>query len=201
MNRAETRTDPQSPWTAVRGLLDWRRTTRLPAHIWIVGPCGGGKSLLADRLAARLGVEAIHLDEIHWNPGWIESAPEDEIRIVGELVERHDRGWIIDGNYDHIRAAHGRRADLFIWLDLPFLITFARLLWRCISRTFTREIICNGNRESLWETFCTKQSILLWAIQTHRRRRRTLEEELQDRPRLRLRNRRAVESWLDAVSP
>jgi len=201
MSSAETRTDLQSPWTPVHGLLDGRDVLHLPPHIWIVGPCGCGKSLIADRLAAKLGLDAIHLDDIHWNPGWIESDPEDEIRIVGDLIDRHSRGWIVDGNYDHIRAAHGRRADLFIWLDLPFPVTFARLLWRCISRAFTREIICNGNRESLWETFCTKRSILLWAIQTHRRRRRTLGEELQHRPHLRLRSRRAVESWLNAISP
>jgi adenylate kinase family enzyme len=39
-------------------------------RLWIVGPPGSGKSILADRLGALLSCPVVHLDEIHWLPGW-----------------------------------------------------------------------------------------------------------------------------------
>ena len=66
-----------------------------------------------------------------------------------------------------------------MWLDYPFPLTFWRLLWRTIGRAVRRTELWNGNRESLWEHLFTRDSLLLWAIQTHWSRRGRYREALK----------------------
>lgn len=163
-------------------------------RLWVVGPPGSGKSLLSDRLAALLSCPAVHLDELFWLPGWEVSDPFE----FREQVDAATAGpsWVVDGNYQFVRRPFISRADRVIWLDLPLSLCLPRLLRRCLSRAITHEIICNGNHESLRETFLSRKSLLWWAITTDRARRRTYESELADRPHDRLRSPRAVTGWL-----
>ena len=169
----------------------------LPPRVWVVGPCGSGKSTVAARLGKALGIEATHLDEIHWNPGWVETEPEEEERRIAEVVRRPT--WVIDGNYSALRRPRMGAVDLFVWLDLPLNVTFPRLLARCVVRAVKRVPCCNGNHESLGLTFLDRESILLWALTTGRRRRRQLTKDLAGRPHVRLRSARAVEAWARAT--
>ena len=57
----------------------------LPDRIWIVGVTGSGKSTLAATLAVRMGVEAVHMDELHWLPEWQERDPEETAALLTEL--------------------------------------------------------------------------------------------------------------------
>jgi adenylate kinase family enzyme len=165
-----------------------------PRRIWIVGPSGSGKSYTADMLAARAGVPAVHLDDIHWNPGWVEST-DDEMRPRVEAATSGP-GWVVDGNYTRIAGDLRERADLVLWLDLPFRVTFLRVVSRTFGRLARRETCCNGNRESLRETLLSPQSVLWWAITTHLRTRRRLGAELASKPHVRLRSPREVAEFL-----
>ena len=168
-----------------------------PKRIWIVGPCGSGKSTLAQSLGKRLDLPVHHLDDIHWNPGWIESDPESERRRVDEMTLRD--AWIIDGNYGIHRRRHAARVQLFIWLDLPLSRSFPRLIGRTVRRAVSRELVCNGNRERPLETLFGADSILWWGLKTHNRRRVELERDLRDRPCLRFRSPRAVAAWVQTL--
>lgn len=167
-------------------------------RLWIVGPPGSGKSILADHLGALLSCPIVHLDEIHWLPGWQTRDPVE----FREAVDAATAGpeWIVDGNYQFVRRPFLSRADRVIWLDLPLSLCLRRLFRRCLSRAFTREIICNGNRESLRETFLSRKSLLWWAITTDRERRRTYEAELIGRPHDRLRSPGEIADWLDGFA-
>jgi adenylate kinase family enzyme len=163
--------------------------------LWIVGPPGSGKSILADRLGARLSCPVVHLDEVHWLPGW-------QTRDSVEFRDRVDAAtagpsWVVEGNYQLVRRPFVHRADRVIWLDLPLALCLRRLVRRCVSRARTRQIICNGNRESFRETFLSRESILWWAITTDRERRRAYETEFAGRPHDRLCSPRAIGTWLD----
>jgi len=164
-------------------------------RLWVVGPCGSGKSHAAGRLAERLGVAPTHIDDIHWNPGWVESDPESTFREVERIAARP--AWVIDGNYTHIRTRLERKPDLIIWLDLPFHVTFPRLIRRTLRRSIRGEPCCNGNRESLRRALFHPDSILWWAIRTHRSRRRCLQQELAGQPHFRLRTPAEVRRFLD----
>lgn len=171
-----------------------RRPARCDMKIWIVGPPGSGKSTVADILRERLSCPVVHLDELFWLPGWQVSDPFEFHEAVGAATA--EASWVVEGNYQLVRQPFLSRADRVIWLDLPLSLCLLRLIRRCLSRVFTREMICNGNRESLHETFLSRKSLLWWAITTDRARRRTYEVELEGRPHDRLRSPRAVAAWL-----
>lgn len=172
-------------------------TFRLPQRIWIVGHTGSGKSTLARVLARQLEVEATHLDDMFWQPGW-KGLNEPEFRErVRAVVTRPS--WVIDGNYKAVRRLFWDRADLVIWLDLPLHVTFPRVAWRTFSRMLTREQVCNGNRESFFTTLFSKHSILWWSLSMHLNQRRRYENETVGRNLLHLRSTRELGDWLRRV--
>ena len=53
--------------------------------IAVIGHSGSGKSTLARRIAEETGVPVLHLDQIHWLPGWQERPDEESRRMVKKL--------------------------------------------------------------------------------------------------------------------
>ena len=113
-------------------------------------------------------------------PGWIEP-PDDEMRADVDAVTGQAR-WVVEGNYDRVMNDLRKRADLVVWLDLPLRTTFPRVLVRTFRRLTRGETICNGNRESLRMALLTRESILVWAVRSHRPHRRRSAQELAARP-------------------
>ena len=66
--------------------------------IAILGTSGSGKSTLAKQLGEQCGAPVLHLDAVHFLPGWVERAPEEEKTILSRFLDEHD-SWVIDGNY------------------------------------------------------------------------------------------------------
>jgi adenylate kinase family enzyme len=139
-------------------------------RISIVGTSGSGKTTIAGKIASRLRIPHVELDALHFGLDW-EPVPDDLFRSrVREAVcaER----WVVDGNYaNKARDLVWARADTVVWLDFSFRVTFHRLLDRTIRRIVTGEECCNGNREKLSQAL-SRDSIILWALQTYRRNRR-----------------------------
>lgn len=172
-------------------------------RIAIVGTTGSGKTTLARRMAERLGCHCCELDAINWQPNWTQLDADGMVHRVGPVVGR-DR-WIIEGNYPSVRPMILKRADTLLWLDYPFPIVFGRLLWRTIRRNVTQEDLWSGNRESVRRTL-SRESILLWCIQSHRMRRRQYSECVADPAYahlkvLRFRHPRELDDWLDSLDP
>ena len=94
----------------------------------IIGSGGSGKSELARRLGAILGLEVHHLDALNWKPGWV-ATPKPEWRALVEELAGRDR-WIIDGNYGGTLDVRLAAADAIVFLDLPRTIC----LWRAVKR-------------------------------------------------------------------
>ncbi|MBS0525115.1 MAG: adenylate kinase [Proteobacteria bacterium] len=168
-------------------------------RVVVFGTTGSGKSWLADRLAARHGLRVVELDKLNWGPDW-QPAP---IELLRHRVERETRDgdWIVVGNYDSVRDLTWRAADTLVWLDLPFPLVIWRLFRRTLRRSVTRENLWgSGNTESLVRSFFTRQSILLYAMKTHRRNRRrfTVDTESlgKDKKVVRLGSAREVERFL-----
>lgn len=85
----------------------------------ILGNSGSGKSWLAVRLAARLGVTALDLDTIHWvGPGYGTARDSDDARgMVGRAAE--SARWVIEGVYGWLADAALPRATCLVWLLPP----------------------------------------------------------------------------------
>ncbi len=138
------------------------------ARIAVVGTSGAGKTTLARQLSARLNAPHIELDALYWGPNWTPVAA-DQFRTAVDKSTSQPR-WVCDGNYSPVHDLVWRRATTVVWLNLSFPVVFSRALRRTISRGFNRSELFAGNRESFRQSFFSRDSILLWILQTHWRR-------------------------------
>ena len=173
-------------------------------RIVVVGSTGSGKSTLAAELARRLGVPYVELDALHWDPNW-SAAPTEVFRERAAAALPADGRWVSDGNYRQVRDICRRRADTLIWLDYPFPLVLWRLTRRTLWRGITGTELYNGNRESLWEHLFTRDSLFLWLVKSHWRRKRELPVDLAQPEYahlrvVRFRQPRAAQAWLDRVT-
>jgi adenylate kinase family enzyme len=170
-------------------------------RISVRGTSGSGKSTLGKALAEILQVEFTELDSLNHMEGWTERPVDDFRRLVSERV-RGD-GWVVDGNYARVRDLVMDRADTLVWLDYPLAMILYRLTIRIFRRAIRRELLWGVNRESLWRHFFSRESLYLWVLQTHRRRRRDADALFsQPNPGLtmiRLRSPSEANRWLDTV--
>jgi adenylate kinase family enzyme len=170
-------------------------------RVVVFGTTGSGKSWLAARLAARHGLHLIELDALFWGKDW-QPAPLELFRYRVER-EIRDGDWIVVGNYGQVRDLTWRAADTLVWLDLPFPLVMWRLFWRTMRRSLTRENLWGtGNTESLMRSLFSRQSILLYAMRTHRKNRARFAIECEflgkDKTVVRLTSTREVERFLQA---
>lgn len=165
----------------------------------VVGTSGSGKTTFAAELARRLGVPHVELDALSWEANWV-SAPPDVLR---ERVARAvaDDGWVVDGNYSATRDLVWARADTVVWLDLSLSV----VMWRVIARTMRRSLrgdeLWSGNRESL-RLALSRDSIILWALTTYRRRRRDYPQLFAQYPDVRfvrVRSPAQARAFLEAI--
>ena len=138
----------------------------------VVGTSGAGKTTFARALAERMGVPHIEFDAYRHGPNWTETPDAVFRRRIADAASA--AGWVADGNYSIARDIVWSRAAAVVWLDYPFPLIFWRLFRRTVGRSAKRTELWNGNREQLWRHFLTKDSLFLWALKTHRRRKRGL---------------------------
>jgi adenylate kinase family enzyme len=168
-------------------------------RIIVYGVTGSGKSTLAQALSARTGLPYHPVDDLTWEPGWVEvpvAVQRDRIAAIcaGDA-------WILDSAYQSWIDIPMARADLIVGLDLPQWRCLARLLRRTVSRALTRTPICNGNTESLRELL-TRDSIVAQQFRSYPRKRARMRAWSTDPampPIVLLRSPRAVRDWLTSV--
>ena len=171
-------------------------------RVTVFGTTGSGKSWLAERLAGQAGLRVVELDALYWGPNW-QPAP---LELFRHRVERETvgDGWIVVGNYAQVRDLVWRPADTLIWLDLSLPLVMARLVRRTVKRVATgEELWGTGNRETIANSFFSRDSILLWALKTHRLNRERFARECEglseDKRIVRLQNSREIETFLKAA--
>ena len=96
------------------------------------------------------------------------------------------------------------RADTLVWLDLPRLEVMRQLLIRTIRRSWKRESLWHGNRESWRLSFASRDSVLVWSWQSFPTRKRQYtaifaDDRWSHLRRIRLRSRAAIDRWLASV--
>ena len=140
----------------------------------MVGSTGSGKTTFARRLAAHIGAPHVECDALAWGPNWT-IRPAETFRALAAEATGGDE-WVTDGNYGGagVRDIIWRRADTLVWLDYPLPIVFWRLLRRTVSRIRSGEELWpgTGNRETIRNSFFSRESLFVWLLRTFWRRRR-----------------------------
>lgn len=120
----------------------------LGPRICILGPSNSGKSTLADAIAAKQGLEPIHLDRLYHLPhtDW-QPRPAEEFLALHDAAIAGER-WVMDGNYSSCLPQRLARATGLILLDLSTPMS----LWRYARRTWferDRRGALDGGRDSV----------------------------------------------------
>jgi len=139
-------------------------------RISVVGTTGSGKTTTAREISKRLQLPHVELDALYWAENWT-GVPEEEFQARVRAAAAGER-WVIDGNYSRIRHLVWGRAETVVFLDYGFLRVFWQLFQRTIHRSIRREELWSGNREEFRKSFFSRESILLWMLQSYHRRRR-----------------------------
>ena len=139
-------------------------------RINVVGTSGSGKSTFSKRIAKKLNIPYIELDSLFWKANWIESTDEEFFPKVKESIA--GESWILDGNYSRTKDIKWERVQMVVFLDLPFHIVLYRIISRSLIRGYKRQELWSGNKESLWWTLFTRESMIWYVIKTFYRNRK-----------------------------
>lgn len=178
-------------------------TDGLPQRVWICGLSGSGKTTVARRLAAILGVPHVELDALHWRhrPDW--GMPSDEEFLPEVREATAGDAWVVEGNYSRSRDIFWPRVELMVWLDLPLRTACWRVFLRTLRRIRSKDQLLWGvQRETVRNALLTWDGLVLWNLRVHRRRQRTYtglmhEARVRGSEVVQLRSQRDVDVWLD----
>ncbi|MEX1254726.1 MAG: shikimate kinase [Dehalococcoidia bacterium] len=172
-------------------------------RIVVFGHSGSGKTTVGRTIADRLGLARIELDALFHKPNWEPSTDEEFHAKVARALEDATQGWVVDGNYSRVHDLTLGQAETAIWLRLPFRVVYPRLIWRTVSRAWTKESLWGTNRESWRLSFMSRDSILLWGITNWRPHVRKMHHTLAETPHnarvIEMRSTREVDALLRSL--
>lgn len=165
-------------------------------RILVYGVTGSGKSTLAARISDATGIAWHSVDDLTWEPGWIEVPVDEQRRRIRQICLGPE--WILDTAYGRWREIPLARAQLIVALDYSRWCSLRRLVRRTLARAIDRRPICNGNYES-WRGLFARDSIIVWhfrSFSTKRERIRQWGNDPSGPPVLRFTTPAQTDDWL-----
>lgn len=168
-------------------------------RIMVYGVTGSGKTTLAARLSKLSGVKWTSVDDLTWEPGWVE-VPSDVQRAKFEAICGGEE-WMLDTAYGKWIDVPLARVQLIVALDYPRFLSLSRLLRRTIARVFDKHKICNGNVET-WRQMLSRDSIIAWHFRSFKSKKSRIDrfETMDHVTVVRIRSPRQLEDWISKVS-
>ncbi len=127
-------------------------------RIHVLGGPGSGKTYIAAKIAAALGIQAHDLDDLFWDP----SAPTYSVRVDWEKRDQAlaalvmQDTWIIEGAYYKWLTPSFERADLIIILNPSVWLRDLRIVKRSALHLFGR------SHATKKETFASLLNLIHW---------------------------------------
>lgn len=170
----------------------------------VIGTSGSGKSTFSQQLADRLAIPYVQMDALFWGPNWYQSSDDELFPKVQQALNQDT--WVLDGNYTRTIPIKWARVDCVIWLDYAFLRTVRQAVGRAVSRSISGHELWEGtgNRETFRKSFMSKDSIVLYTMQSHAKTRQRIRALMADPQHagirfVRLTSPKAANAFLDAL--
>ena len=160
-------------------------------RISIVGGSGSGKSTLCNILSKELGLPAIHLDAINYEPNWVEIDKTERDNMI--LSKAQDDKWVIDGNYNKTLKERFDKANLIIWLDYSTLKQLHGILKRYFTTRNSERPEIPGCKERLEPEF------IKYVLTYNKKKRPVILDYLKDVPKekvLIFKHQKDLNAWL-----
>lgn len=108
----------------------------LGRRIMVLGLTNSGKSTLAVALSSKLGIPAVHLDQLQHRPNtnW-EQRPEAEFASLHDAAIG-EPAWVMDGSYSRVMPQRLLRATGIIVVTDSLVIRY----WRYFARTLFQKV-------------------------------------------------------------
>lgn len=153
-----------------------------PRRVVVIGSSCAGKTTFSQTLSKALGLKHIELDSLFWEPNWKEADSETfRNRVRAALAS--EESWVVDGNYTNkIKDLVWPQADTLIWLDPPLPLILKRFLSRSLKRVLTKEVLWNGCTETLTGAIFSRNSLFIWILKTHFRKRASYSQFIENCP-------------------
>lgn len=100
-------------------------------RILIIGNAGSGKSTFAKRLANRLDIPLVHLDQLYWHGNWEHLAREEFDAVLQTELDKPE--WILDGNFNRTLPHRLRYCDTVFFFDLPAAVCLHGITKRVLT--------------------------------------------------------------------
>ena len=143
--------------------------------IIITGCTCAGKTTLGQKLAQKLGISQLDLDEYHFLPNWVEKEKEQFVEDVLAALENKET-WIVSGNYNSLmKDSVWSMANRVIWLDYPLGLILHRYFQRTFRRVVYKEKCCGDNYETLGRTF-SSESLFLRIFKSYWKRKERMQQ-------------------------
>jgi len=170
-----------------------------PRRVLVAGTAGVGKTILAARIGAVLGVPHTEIDGLYHGPGWT-----PRVEFVAEVEAfSAEPAWVTEWQYSMVRPLLLQRCDLLVWLDLPTAQAMRQVIARTLRRRWRQEEMWNGNTEpGLLTIFTDEEHIIRWAWGTRHKTEGLVTAARSDYPELpivRLTRHRESDRWLAGV--
>lgn len=171
-------------------------------RVMVVGVSCSGKSTFARQLSQHIDGRHIELDALHWQQGWKGRPRHEFLTELSDLIEAER--WVCDGGYSFSWPTIWPRATALVWLNYSLPLVWKQAWSRTWNRVRNQEELWNGNRESFRHAYLSRNSILLWVLQSYGKIRRTYREvfasnEYGHLKRIELRSPREAQQFFDAL--
>ncbi|WP_111859425.1 AAA family ATPase [Acinetobacter sp. CFCC 10889] len=176
-------------------------------RINVVGTSASGKSTFSRKLAQKLNLAYIELDDLLWMDDWQETSDPEFFQKIKDAIadaEHHSdlQGYVIDGNYTRTVPLTWQEIDTVIWLDLPFALNLFQSIKRALSRAISKQPMWqHSNNTESFSRMLSRDSIILWMMKTHKKNRKKYQDRINHPDYahiqfIHLRSRKEIESFL-----
>jgi adenylate kinase family enzyme len=173
------------------------------AHrVLLYGVTGSGKSTSARRISERTGIPWTSVDDLTWEPGWVQVPEDEQRRRLVEICAREE--WLLDTAYSYWLDVPLATVELIVALDYPRWFSLQRLARRTLARVVDKKQICNGNVETVRGTL-SRDSIIAWHFRSFRRKHKRMHAWVSRPPGrarvLRFTRAADLDRWIETLRP